>query len=95
MLNISLFEAIVPKVIIFITSVREPFSCFVSTLYFFHIALVMTDKENPIEIFLKNIDYNDRKFGKAWWSKNESIPNLLRNNLAFDLGFKVVIRLDQ
>ena len=55
----------------------------------------MTDKENPIEIFLKNLDYNDRKFDKAWWSKNESIPSILRNNIAFDLGFKVVFRLDQ
>ena len=92
-LNISLFETIVPKDSVYITSVREPFSRFVSALYYFYIDQVqnISDKGNFVETFLKNPDYSDLTFRSIWTrmsNQNNSYPSLVRNNMAFDLGFR-------
>ena len=86
--NISLFETIVPKDSVYITSVREPCSHFVSAFYFFTVNQLTANKTNTIETFLQNPDYHNR-MNINQWDQNGSFPSLVRNNMAFDLGFQV------
>ena len=85
--NISLYKTVVPKDSVYITSVREPYSRFVSAFYFFKVNQLMKNKTNVIETFLQNPDYHDRMYINKL-NRNGSFPSLVRNNMAFDLGFQ-------
>ena len=90
-LNFSIFESLMPNDTYYITSVREPFERFISAFNYFHIDKysLISNASKPMEKFLSNPDYYDHIY-KTYCERANVLcfPSVVRNAMAFDLGFK-------
>lgn len=89
-LNITTFMALMPKDTVYITSVREPFDRFLSAFNYFRVPLWinMTGSQHERQ-FMTNPDYFDELYKRRCLRGVTCWPSLLRNAMAFDLGFRV------
>ena len=93
-LHFPTFRTVMPNDTRFITSLREPFSHFLSAFYYFNVStyLNLSQQVNPIETFFRNPDYYDNVYKTLRYRGPICVPPLLsvlRNSMSFDLGFQV------
>lgn len=93
-LSIPTFQILMPNGTAFLTSIREPFSHFLSAFYYFNVThhVNLSRNDNPVKTFLNKPDYYDAIYKTQRRNDLVCIPlqlSVLQNSMAFDLGYQV------